>query len=160
MFGACLVLGVDFACAQQSEIDAFQNVISKQPKHDFGITGNLQIGDYNLKHFDGAVNFPISDAWAARVAILRESRDGYLSSGDMDNNVLGTRTKLLYEPNEVFSVLATYEYFWERDHGSNTVPVPGSAGNLPRLGASPSFNYTKPDDRNFTKHRRRGMGLW
>lgn len=124
------------------------NVVSKKPVHKFELTGNLQIGDYNLRHFDGAVNFPLSEKWAARVALLRETHDGYLSSGDMDLNVLGTRAKLLFEPNDNFSVLATYEYFWERDHGANTVPLPGSKGNLPRLGPPPSFGYTKPDVNN------------
>jgi len=123
------------------------NVISQKPLHEFQLTGNLQIGDYNLKHFDGAVNFPISDNLAGRVAVLRETRDGYGSSGDMDNNVLGARAKVLWEPSENLSVLATYEYFWEQDHGTNTVPIPGSAGNLPWL--APPFDgtggYTKPD---------------
>jgi len=121
------------------------NVVSKKPVHKFEMTGNLQLGDYNLKHFDGAVNFPLSEKWAARVAVLRDTRDGYLTSGDMDSNVFGTRAKLLYEPNDKFTVLATYEYFWESDHGSNTVPIPGSAGKLPQLGPPSTGGYTKPD---------------
>jgi iron complex outermembrane receptor protein len=124
------------------------NVVSNTPSHEFELTGNAQFGDYNLKHFDGAVNFPLSEKWAARVAFLRETHDGYLSSGDMDLNVLGTRAKVLYEASDNFSVLATYEYFWEKDHGSNSVPLPGSKGNLPRLGPPPSFGYTKPDVNN------------
>jgi iron complex outermembrane recepter protein len=121
------------------------NVISNSPTRKFEMTGNLQIGDYNLKHLDGALNFPISEKWAGRVAFLRETRDGYLSSGDLDSNALGARIKLLYEPNDRLSVLATHNYNWQNDHGSNTVPVPGSAGNLPRLGPAPGFGYTKPD---------------
>jgi len=122
------------------------NVVSKAPSlNKFEVAGNIQFGDYNLTHFDGSLNFPISDKWAGRIAFLRSTHDGYLSSGDMDLNVFGTRLKLLYEANPNLSVLATYEYFWESDHGTNSVPLPGSAGNLPLLGPPPSFGYTKPD---------------
>jgi iron complex outermembrane recepter protein len=121
------------------------NVLSRKPVDKFEVTANFQIGDYNLKHFDGAVNIPLSEKWAARVAFLRDTRDGYLSSGDMDSNVFGFRAKVNYEPTDKFTVLATYEYFWEDDHGSNTVPIPGSAGNLPRLGPPPNFGWTVPD---------------
>ena len=64
----------------------------------------------------------------------------------MDTDVIGARVKLLFEPSDTISVLATYEYFEEDDHGTNTVPIPGSAGNLPFLGPPPSFGYTKPDE--------------
>lgn len=121
------------------------NVISKKPTREFEMTGSLQIGDYNLKHFDGALNFPISEKWAGRIAVLRETRDGYLSSGDLDSNAFAARMKLLYEPNDRFSALATYEYMWQNDHGSNTVPAPGSAGNLPCLGPPDTCGYSKPD---------------
>lgn len=121
------------------------NVISKRPTREFEMTGNLQVGDYNLHHFDGAINFAISEKWAGRVAVLRETRDGYLSSGDLDSNAFGARIKLLYEPSNSFSVLATYEYAWNYDHGSNTVPAPGSAGNLPCLGPPNTCGYAKPD---------------
>jgi len=119
------------------------NVVSKNPTHNFEGTGNFQIGDYNLKHFDGAINFPISEAWAARVAMLREQHDGYMSSGDMDANNLSIRTKLLYEPNDKLSLMGTFTYYWERSKGSNTVPIPGSAGNLRGGGPGP---FTVPDE--------------
>lgn len=44
--------------------------------------------------------------------------------------MLRARAKLLWEPNKKLSLLATYEYFWEQDHGTKTVPIPGSDGNL------------------------------
>ncbi|MDB9822236.1 TonB-dependent receptor [Deltaproteobacteria bacterium] len=121
------------------------NVLSRKPIHEFEIMGTLQLGDYNLKHFDGAVNFPLSEQWAARVAVLRETRDGYLSTGDMDANTLGARAKLLWEPNDRFSVLATWEYFWQQDHGSNSVPIGNHQGNLPQLGPPWTGGYTVPD---------------
>lgn len=115
------------------------NVVTKNPIHEFEALGNLQIGDYNLKHFDGAINIPLTEKWASRVAIMREKHDGYLSSGDMDANCLSVRAKLLYEPNDKISVLANYDYYWERTMGSNTVPIEGSAGNLPEAA------WTVPD---------------
>lgn len=116
------------------------NVVTKKPIHDFELLGNFQIGDYNLQHFDGAVNFPLSDAWAGRVAVLREVRDGYLSSGDNDSNNFSVRGRLLFEPNEKLSVLATIDHYWERTKGGNTVPISGSAGNMPSF-----LGWTVPD---------------
>jgi iron complex outermembrane recepter protein len=102
------------------------NLVSRKPTTDkFELLGNIQMGDYNLKHFDGAVNSPISEKWALRVAFMREMRDGYLSNGANDMNLFGVRTKLLYKPNDKFSVLAIYDYSWERDHGTNGVPITG-----------------------------------
>ncbi|MBN1627443.1 MAG: TonB-dependent receptor plug domain-containing protein, partial [Deltaproteobacteria bacterium] len=110
------------------------NVVSNNPTDKFEILGNMQIGNYNLKHFDGAINIPLSEKWAARVALLQETRDGYLSCGAADSNRFSTRVKVLFNASEKFTVLATYDYNWEKSHGNNTVPIPGSAGNLPLMG--------------------------
>jgi len=122
------------------------NVVSNNPTDNFEILGNMQIGNFNLKHFDGAINLPLSEKWAARVALLQETRDGYLSCGAADSNKFSTRVKLLYKASDKFSVLATYDYNWEKSHGNNTVPIPGSAGKLPLMfqggppGTPPSGN--------------------
>jgi iron complex outermembrane receptor protein len=110
------------------------NVVSNNPVDKFEILANMQIGNFNLKHFDGAINIPLSEKWAARVALLQETRDGYLSCGAADSNKFSTRVKMLYNASEKFTVLATFDYNWEKSHGNNTVPIPGSAGKLPMMG--------------------------
>jgi len=109
------------------------NVNTKNPIDTFETLANFQLGDYNLKHFDGAVNMPISEKWAARVALLRETRDGYLSCGGNASNIFSTRIKLSYKPNDDLSVIGSFDYTWQKGHGNNTVPVPGSAGKLPTM---------------------------
>jgi len=110
------------------------NVVSNNPTDKLEILGNMQIGNFNLKHFDGAINIPLSEKWAARLAVLQETRDGYLSCGAADSNKLSARIKVLYNASDKFSILATFDYNWEKDHGNNTVPIPGSAGKLPMMG--------------------------
>ena len=72
---------------------------------EFGGDVSLEAGDYSLQHYTGAVNLPLDDVFAVRIAANRYQRDGFY--GD-DNNALTTtdgRVKLLYQPNSDLSVL-------------------------------------------------------
>ena len=72
----------------------------------FGGDVSLEAGNYSLQHYTGAVNLPLGDVFAVRVAANRYQRDGFY--GD-ENNALTTtdgRIKLLYQPNSDLSVLA------------------------------------------------------
>jgi len=109
------------------------NVVTSAPKDRFQILANFRLGDYNLKHIDGAINMPLSDKVAARVAFLRETRDGYLSDGGMNSDRFSARAKLSYKPNDKLSFLATIDYSVDNSFNVSTVPTPGSAGNLPPM---------------------------
>lgn len=89
-----------------------------------------QVGDFGLRRGEGMFNLPLNDELALRFAGFREKRDGYLDDGAMDADSWGARLKLLYRPNSDLSVVAKVESFREKGKGANTVPVPGSAGNL------------------------------
>jgi len=119
------------------------NLISNAPSDKFEAIGNIQMGDYNLKHFDGSINTPISDKMAMRIALLRETRDGYLSGGTENADKLSFRAKLSYKPTDKISFLATIERNEDNSDGQDTVPVPGSAGHLSAFGWVSGFDYTK-----------------
>jgi iron complex outermembrane receptor protein len=76
----------------------------------------VQYGNYNDAGAQGAVNIPISDTFAARIALYGERRDGYYditgpggSKYTGNNNKLGLaagRLSLLWKPSDRFSILS------------------------------------------------------
>lgn len=117
----------------RNAIGGVVNLVTRSPSDQVEILGNLQIGDFNLKHYDGALNIPISEKISTRLAFLRETRDGYISNGGNNADMFSFRGKLLYKPTEKLSFLTIVEYNHDKSSGSSLVPVPGSAGNLPDM---------------------------
>ncbi|TXS90294.1 TonB-dependent receptor plug domain-containing protein [Parahaliea maris] len=107
------------------------NVITNNPTLD-EITGFISgtIGNYDLRRAEGAINIPLGETVAVRFAGVTEDRDGYIDDGGNDSDFWGLRAKLLFEPNDNFNVIAKADVFDQGGTGQNTVPVPGSAGNL------------------------------
>jgi len=116
------------------------NVITADPVlGDVTGYGQVQAGNYSLFRFEGAVNVPLGDRVAVRVAGFRENRDGFLDDGGNDSDSWGVRGKILIEPNDWLRIVAKADVFRGRGYGMNTVPVPWSAGNL---GFPPPFMFT------------------
>ncbi len=112
------------------------NVLTNSPVDQFESSVNLQAGAYDLAHVDAAVNLPVNDALAFRLAGMREVRDGYYGNGGGESNVYGARFKALIEPSERFSLLATVDYLHQKNLGITTVPrsftIPTDPeGNIP-----------------------------
>ncbi len=87
---------------------------TRDPSLD-GLSGlaSVEMGDYNLKHYTGAVNVPVSSTLALRFS--GDSRDqGEAYYGDAKNGSLrkstNGRLKALWKPNEDFSLLLGYAY--------------------------------------------------
>ena len=76
------------------------NVISNDPGREFGVQGTLELGSYALKRIEGAVNVPLSDDWATRVAVVHIDRNGYSNNGSNDAVGSAIRGKLRYQPSE------------------------------------------------------------
>jgi outer membrane receptor protein involved in Fe transport len=71
----------------------------------FGADGSVEVGNYALQHYSGAVNLPMGDSWALRVAANRYQRDGYDSADGGALGITDARAKLLFRPNDDLSVL-------------------------------------------------------
>lgn len=86
------------------------NVITADPIIDeFGGHVTVEAGDYSLLRGEAALNMPLGDAWAARLAVASISRDGFLSDGHNDADATAGRLKLLYAPNEDLRVVTKLE---------------------------------------------------
>jgi iron complex outermembrane recepter protein len=117
------------------------NLISKKPTYKFEAGGSLTLGNYDLKKIEATLNMPISEKWAARIALLGNQRGPYITDGSDTENRTASRVKLSYRPTEKLSFLLSYEYTYDRANPASTVPIPGSAGNLPQLGPAPDYGY-------------------
>jgi iron complex outermembrane receptor protein len=80
---------------------------TKNPTFDeLSFDGAAELGSYNLQHYTGAVNVPVSDTFALRVAADQFTRDGYDSAEGGAINRTSGRLKMLFKPNKDLSVLA------------------------------------------------------
>ena len=114
-------------------------VNTNDPIVDGGVHGYIQgqYGNYSDVGLQGAVNLPISDTLAARVAVFSEKRDGFYHmtgpggapyrghNGDLGE--MAGRFSLLWKPSSAFSVL------WKTD------------GAYLDLGGYPAAPYTQKD---------------
>jgi iron complex outermembrane receptor protein len=130
------------------------NVLTKNPSTS-GFDGYVrgQVGNYGLWRGEGAVNLPLGDVAAVRVAAFREKRNGYIDDGSQDSDKFGVRGKLLLKPTEWLTIIGKVEFAREKGKGNNTVPVPGSGihpggGPFPALGIFPppllTTNFNPP----------------
>ncbi|MBT81567.1 MAG: hypothetical protein CL587_14390 [Alteromonadaceae bacterium] len=107
------------------------NVITRDP-----VLGDVegyvtaQLGNFSMKRLEGALNLPVGDDFAIRVAGYKSSRDGYLSDGSMEDDSSALRVKALYVPSDETRVLLKYEKSTYEGNAANTVPVEGWEGNL------------------------------
>jgi len=106
------------------------NVVTASPKLDkFEGSATVEIGNYDLKHFEGAVNAPISSTVALRAAVSTNSRGGYISNGGEDQDQRSARLKALFKPNEKLSFTLTGELSKQTDHGFGSVKVFNNQGD-------------------------------
>jgi iron complex outermembrane receptor protein len=115
---------------------------SKNPNFS-GYNGyaEAQFGSYNDRKFDGAVNLPINDTLAARIAFNWEDRDsfykdigGQLAQGTDNPNVepgkyneQSARIGVLWKPTDSFQALIKAEFNQLETGGYDDRPLPFSA---------------------------------
>jgi iron complex outermembrane receptor protein len=79
---------------------------TKNPTFDeLSFDGAAEFGSYNLQHYTGAVNVPVSDTFALRIAADDFSRNGYDSENGGALKRTSGRLKALIKPNKDLSIL-------------------------------------------------------
>lgn len=105
------------------------NLITNSPTLDeVKGTLNIESGNYDLYHIDGAINIPISNTLAIRAAFNKVSRNGYLSDGTDDDQEEAMRLKALWHPNDDFSVIFSVDGAKVGGKGAGYVYLPGAPG--------------------------------
>jgi iron complex outermembrane recepter protein len=84
------------------------NIITNKPTQTFGGYGSVEFGNYRDVTVNGALNLPLTDSLAFRIAYFRDSHAGYdTDSGEDDQNLQGGRAELLWKPTDDDSLLIT-----------------------------------------------------
>lgn len=103
------------------------NVIPRRPSLDgFGGDASVEYGNYESLKTTAALNVPLGESVAFRIAGQVVDRNGYLSDGYQDEKGEAVRGSLLIKPNDSFSTLFVIDYFHSHGMGIGSVLVPGS----------------------------------
>jgi outer membrane receptor protein involved in Fe transport len=123
------------------------NLVTRKPTDEYEVSGDVLFGNYDRVRWRGALNVPIGEYMATRVALYSEQRDGYLdnvlvsdSHDPFDADDFGLRAHLRANPSESLELLLSYNYFKQDGVGpqSDVVPVPlthSCQGSLARVDA-------------------------
>ncbi|MEZ0244229.1 MAG: TonB-dependent receptor [Sphingomonas sp.] len=98
--------------------------------------GNLtaEYGNYNTFKVSGALNIPLGDSAAFRIAGQVVDRDGYSSQGYDDEVGQAFRASLLIKPDADWSIYIVGDYFHQGGKGQAAYLVPGAfVPNAPAL---------------------------
>jgi iron complex outermembrane receptor protein len=116
---------------------------TRNPERDLGGYVRAEAGNYNLRHYTGVLNVPISESIALRLVADENRRDGYVTTDDgreWGDAVSRTyRAKLLWEPDDLTSVLLAAESV--DMHGTSTLNT-STQPNRPDYDNVPSIVST------------------
>lgn len=128
------------------------NMVTSKPGNELGGYVNATIGNFSTTTLEGAVDLPISDNLALRLATKIERRDGFgdnLFTGNEvdDRDAEAYRATLGYTPDAPWDATLSYQYYEEDDNNfafHYFGPSAGTAGGLPPavpvLGGSTVFD--------------------
>lgn len=118
-----------------------------------------EIGNYSQKRIVGAVNLPLADNLAVRIAGQHVDHDGYLSDGTADQDVTSGRLRLRWEPSSAVTLLLGADVSHQRPKGPGTSINPNPTGDKwigasdPRANVPPSkFTALPPYPPPFLKN--------
>ena len=105
------------------------NLISNRPSLG-GVEGYVGVtyGNYDNRQLEAAVNVPLGQTVAARLAVAAVDRDGYLSDGTDDDERVAGRLRMLWEPSASTSLMLNADYANEGGNGPGYVMLPGPPG--------------------------------
>ena len=116
-----------------------------------GVHGYVQAnyGNYNDAGAQGAINLPLGDTFAIRVAAYGERRDGFFNikgpggakytSGNGDLRMAAGRLSLLWKPSDNFSILSKTDIAYMDFGGYPATPYWQTMKTLPSGAANPRY---------------------
>lgn len=139
------------------------SVTSRRPSQDFGGYAKFQLGNYDTVQVTGAVDLPVTDDLALRMAGTSRSQDGFydnlengLTKAEVDYDIL--RPSLLWTPTDRISVTAIGEYY--RSRGGSSAAQNLDSRIDPRVAGPATvqrvFDYTPPSDKYDIRHENQG----
>lgn len=115
------------------------NIIARKPEKEFGAQGSFEYGNFDKWRGELAVNLPVSDSAAFRVAGVISRHDGYFKDGYNDDKTEALRAQLLLDGGGPLSILFAGDYSHTGGKGPNgtfALSKTGFTTSDPYLGAS------------------------
>lgn len=116
------------------------NLISRRPDFKLGGSASLEYGNFERIVANAAVNVPLGNRLAARVAFQRVKRDGYFTDGTGDEDSIAVRGSLRFEPNDGVRFLIVADHSEDAGRGVGVSLLTSRAN--PPLG--PTNGVTRP----------------
>ncbi|WP_427968698.1 TonB-dependent receptor [Altererythrobacter sp.] len=113
------------------------NLIAAKPRiGEFSGYFNGTIGNYETFAGEGAVNVPMTDVGALRLAYQLSDRDGYLTDGGDDDKHQSVRLQGLLEPNDAMTLRLGAGYTHLGGNGSGLAVIPRIPGQSAWTGST------------------------
>ncbi|MGE0385076.1 MAG: TonB-dependent receptor [Gammaproteobacteria bacterium] len=98
----------------------------RRPGESLGGYGEVQLGDFDMRGFKGAVNVPINETLAVRAAVDMKARDGFtlnLATGKLldDEDYKAGRFSVLWKPTDRFENYTVVNYSAADTNGTGVV---------------------------------------
>lgn len=128
------------------------NMVTAKPGDELGGYLTATIGNYSMATVEGAVDLPLGDVLALRLATKIERRDGYgdnlFTGNDVDDrDASAYRATLAWNPDAAWDATLSYQYYEEDDNnyafhyfGPSAGTVGGVPPAVPVLGGSTVFD--------------------
>jgi len=136
------------------------NITSRQPTFEFEGRAEVSVGNLQFKQAKAAVSGPLSDTFAARIALSATSRKGTvfnLASGNWINEQdnIGLRAQLLWRPSSDVDVTLSGDYSTQDPECCGTVfarvTPTQRAANRQYDALAQSLGYTVPSRNSFDR---------
>jgi iron complex outermembrane receptor protein len=130
------------------------HVISTRPKFEFGASLDATYGNFDTINATAAVNVPLGDTFALRVAGNIDQRDNFIIDGNAADGIsldpfkknVALRVSALFKPTDAFSVLLIGDYSTIKGNPTNALLTSNFYNNIV-TGARPTFerpNFINP----------------
>ncbi len=97
------------------------------------VEGLAEYGNYDSKKGFLAVNIPVGEIAALRIAGQIVDRDGYISDGYDDDKGEAVRASFLLKPSDLWSINFVGDFYHQGGKGSGAVLLPSKAFAVPAL---------------------------
>lgn len=125
------------------------NLITRRPQlGQRSAIGEIEVGNYDAVRAFAAVNLPLGEKAALRVAGQSTYNSGFLSDGYSDTDVKAGRVSIVLEPSSGLSIYASADYAAQGGQGPGYTPLGPStlAGGITTRFVVPGSPFTGPSD--------------
>ncbi len=121
------------------------NVITRKPELGrFGGDASVSYGNYDAIQFNGALNAPLGERAAVRVAGQYVKHDGYMTDGTSDQDDLAGRIQFRFEASDAITINLGADYYRQKGKGLGSTILTDAVSDR-RVGMTdplsrPAFN--------------------